>query len=220
MADQELEAYTQYLAAALYRHRNQQIDIAIAEATKAGIPNDLVEKALSTPPDIDAIRQLCIELKKQQIAKRKAEKKGKSHLVRKHRFSGDALVNFLAAVMLENCVGLQGPPPGELVQVISSQLGSLSFGTKMKSRDHKKTWAIYLRALDPDIGNSDIARKVGVHKSTVTNWMKDPEFNRSVNRLRKDSDTMAKLPNYIEALQEEALLMKSLWESSFPKHVD
>ena len=112
------------------------------------------------------------------------EREGQDQPVRWAGAMPDSEINVLAIAMVDACVFFDRPPPKALVELLRSRLevDRRSATEPRKSEDRQR--AIHFLALNPEASRRKAAQAAGVHASTVTRWLNDPDFKRQVAQIR------------------------------------
>jgi hypothetical protein len=99
-----------------------------------------------------------------------------------------SVINDCASLMLRWSV-YNGTTPSSLLFLLEHQLGADREGWNVDRRYLARQKAMQYLAANPDVSNSDIAKEVGVNRSTVGRWRKDEKFKaelvREQRRLRE-----------------------------------
>ncbi len=149
------------------------------------IDADLVRKALSPlGKDVEVINQLSKDLFYELEMRRLLSKK------HPHMSNSNALpislIQYLAIQLLERVTVLEVRVPWHLLHVLKGLLPTQKYGTNKSRAEHQKEAAALYLAENPEASMVMTAKEVGVNKSTISRWLKTPEFNELIARHSED----------------------------------
>lgn len=155
---------------------------AMRKALKLYAIDRKLAKAACADGNFDSMRKFCGFLLDNLRDRRLKQKAGEKHLATKANANlghlPDWVISAFITQMLSACRKRNFAPPQELCDLIETQLRHKTGRTGY--RDAKNVTAMihamYLLAESPDKSSSEIAITVGVHRTTVQNWRKDPDF--------------------------------------------
>lgn len=135
-----------------------------------------------------AADELALQLLERHLVKEELEARGEKQLVRWGKVMPDSLINELALIVLgEFCEAGDAPPPISLLNVFRAQLkrkDDPSYLPDAMAVD-KQHMAAALMAASPQMSARKIAKIVGVLNTTVSRWLKSPEFRAMIASARK-----------------------------------
>jgi hypothetical protein len=143
----------------------------------------------------DMMTLLCRRLMRTLQQRREIESKARSRDEGRGRArvsEAQSVALFLAARMSQRCTERGIPPPAEVAALIDACRGEAipaSKGTKPSSRWSR---AVYYVAANGDASLQQIANAVGAkkkNKMTISNWLRLPEFQLAVAKVRKDTES-------------------------------
>jgi hypothetical protein len=153
------------------------------------IPAKLVFEAISGMEEyfkVESVELLATVLIKNKERMREIERSGGGASVRLGGVLSNSTVNVVAMNMLSTCLEFGSPPPDALLKLLSMQLDA-DVGPPEEEyvkRSVAKYEAFQLLLEDDETSFAEIARRVGVNRSSVTRWMKDKEFRRELDEAR------------------------------------
>ena len=119
-----------------------------------------------------------------------------------------SLIKFLATQLLERMMVHDGKIPVPLVFLIRDLLDARAYGHNKVRAPYQEKLAVYYFAKNAESKASEIAKMVGVDKTTVTRWLQSPDFMAQVERLKTDGSELA----HQSILLEEGLSPFSDWD--------
>jgi hypothetical protein len=122
---------------------------------------------------------LKLEVEKLERAEKDGQQPGRGgeHLPR-------SVISEVAVDMLEDCFARQYSPTLELLELVRVLLKVDRPKAEGPRRVAERERAIQILADDDKIPRSQLAKSIGVHRSTIYEWMSDPEFMRQVEDRR------------------------------------
>jgi len=156
-----------------------------------------VEQALSAellPRDIsldDLVSEVAERLLSEVLLIKKLRQSGKTHISSEPDLMPENFIRFVASEMITVCMlhQLQGPMLA-LGTLLKELLGIRHYGISEYKEPHRWKVAVLLKAKYPNSSANEIAKKLGVDRSTVSRWFQSEEFLLATEKLRQDSDEM------------------------------
>jgi hypothetical protein len=110
--------------------------------------------------------------------------RGSSHAaVRRGKHLARSTVAWVANDLLEGC---QSFPPGHYLKELLRKLLDVDRQKKSLSKQYAaRTRAVWIVAQAPDMDSEEIARELGVDRSSVSRWRRDRSFEERVSNMRK-----------------------------------
>lgn len=94
-----------------------------------------------------------------------------------------SVIGFLITLMIEACVRVGAAPPAAFAQLIRAHLGADTFAAQDLKAPDAFDKAVQYKLAYPDASQDEIARHAGVSRPRVSQWMKDGNLDRAVERL-------------------------------------
>ncbi len=109
---------------------------------------------------------------------------GEAHAVSRGLVMAPSNINALAIEMLKACRRRCCPPPEKLVELITVQLEVDARARRQIPRSMEKFEALLFLAENPEIGVRRLAKKLGVSHTTVSEWLRDRDFQSELERFQ------------------------------------
>ncbi len=161
-------------------------DFVVGNCSTYGIDRVTAENALH--PDIEPsnrpwMDEFVLELLVALLRRRRGEKEGKSHLVRRHKLAPLSFLNEAALQCLEACDARQEQAPPHLAVLFRELLARPGEPAAIPQQPRARNLAALILAGSHPPSDSKIAALVGVNRSTVLRWKRDPAFAKQVAKL-------------------------------------
>ena len=91
----------------------------------------------------------------------------------------------LTVAMLDACNFYGRPPPNVLIRLNEMLLEADIRSRSESKRAEQKRQALHIFAANPKAGRNEVARALGVAKSTISDWCNDPHFKEFVDNAEK-----------------------------------
>ena len=142
------------------------------------LPGDRLFQAIAVG-NADAIEQVS-----DLLIEKPKEREGQYAPARWAGAMPDSEINVLAIAMVDACVFFDQPLPKALVELLRARLEGDRRSAAEPRKSAERRRAIHFLALNPEASLREAARAVSVHASTISRWLKDPDFARQVAQIR------------------------------------
>lgn len=144
--------------------------------------------------DYSVIDSVCLMLLK-ALSDQQMKVKEEPHAVSRGLAIGNSIVDFMLAVIPEATQSFQTPLPYSYHILLKSRLGIHSNkNLKVHEEQRVRDIACWIKAAEPEISTRKLAKKIGVHHSTVGRWFNDEKFQLSVAQARMFQDSVPNSP--------------------------
>tara|TARA_R110000796_G_scaffold173489_1_gene290447 strand:+ start:1410 stop:2105 length:696 start_codon:yes stop_codon:yes gene_type:complete len=130
--------------------------------------------------DEESIDKVCLSCLR-AISNREQIIEKKAHAVASGDAIGDAFIDLIIIVILESISSFELAVPNSFQILMKVRLGL--FKNKLLANEKledRRTHAANLIAKNPNIKDTEIAKLVGVNKSSISKWRKEPKFIRKL----------------------------------------
>lgn len=168
-------------------------------------PEDFVGMLDGDEACIDRLSLSCLRA----ISRREKLELDRPHIVANGQAISNSLLDMLICAMAEAITSFYLTPPSSWTVLLKVRLNAFSHSVLEKVHtSNRRSEAIGLFAANPEIKDAQVAKIVGVNKSTVSRWKSDPDFIRRIEMHRKfpgmaRDDHPLKLANLLRPLRTE-----------------